>query len=204
MKTLLVIATSNKGKVKDFEGILGSDSFEYQTLKDIGFSREIEENATTFRGNAVIKAKAVAAYLKEREIPAWVLADDSGLEVFALNNEPGVLSARYAGVHGNDDLNNQLLLKNLKGVTDRRARFVCALALLHSFKSQEPFLFEGECRGQIAEETKGTNGFGYDSLFIPEGYSETFGELSFGIKKSMSHRANAIKKLFENIGILKK
>ncbi|MEE1067440.1 MAG: non-canonical purine NTP pyrophosphatase, partial [Fibrobacteraceae bacterium] len=170
-KTLLVIATGNAGKIRDFAGILGNERFDYKTLKDIGFEGDIEENADTFAGNAKIKAKAVADFLHEKKISAWVLADDSGLEVFALGGAPGVYSARYSGVHGNDLSNNELLLKNLENIEDRSARYYCALALLHSdFPEKEVQIFEGECRGRIGYEPVGTLGFGYDPLFIPDGF----------------------------------
>ncbi len=195
-KTLLVIATGNAGKIRDFAGILGSERFEYKTLKDIGFEGDIEENADTFAGNAKIKAKAVADFLHEKKISAWVLADDSGLEVFALGGAPGVYSARYSGVHGNDLSNNELLLKNLENIEDRSARYYCALALLHSdFPEKEVQIFEGECRGRIGYEPVGTLGFGYDPLFIPDGFSTTFAQMEISEKKNLSHRGNAIRKL---------
>lgn len=195
-KTLLVIATGNAGKIRDFAGILGNERFEYKTLKDIGFEGDIEENADTFAGNAKIKAKAVADFLHEKKISAWVLADDSGLEVFALGGAPGVYSARYSGVHGNDLSNNELLLKNLENIEDRSARYYCALALLHSdFPEKEVQIFEGECRGRIGYESVGTLGFGYDPLFIPDGFSTTFAQMEISEKKNLSHRGNAIRKL---------
>ena len=195
-KTLLVIATGNAGKIRDFAGILGNERFEYKTLKDIGFEGDIEENADTFAGNAKIKAKAVADFLHEKKISAWVLADDSGLEVFALGGAPGVYSARYSGVHGNDLSNNELLLKNLENIEDRSARYYCALALLHSdFPEKEVQIFEGECRGRIGYEPIGTLGFGYDPLFIPDGFSTTFAQMEISEKKNLSHRGNAIRKL---------
>jgi XTP/dITP diphosphohydrolase len=195
-KTLLVIATGNAGKIRDFAGILGTERFEYKTLKDIGFDSEIEENAETFAGNAKIKAKAVAEFLHKKNVEAWVLADDSGLEVFALNGAPGVYSARYSGEHGNDESNNELLLKNLEGIEDRSARYYCALALLHSSTpDNEPKIFEGECRGSIGREPVGTLGFGYDPLFIPNGFSTTFAQMEISEKKNLSHRGSAIRKL---------
>lgn len=196
VKTLLVIATGNSGKIRDFAGILGLENFEYKTLKDVGFEGDIEENAETFAGNAVIKVKAVAKFLSEKGISAWVLADDSGLEVFALGGAPGVYSARYAGVHGNDLSNNELLLKNLENVEDRSARYYCALALLHSESPEaEPKIFEGECRGRIGLEPVGDLGFGYDPLFIPDGFTTTFAQMEISEKKGLSHRGNAISQL---------
>ena len=134
--------------------------------------------------------------MHEKKISAWVLADDSGLEVFALGGAPGVYSARYSDVHGNDLSNNELLLKNLENIEDRSARYYCALALLHSdFPEKEVQIFEGECRGRIGYEPIGTLGFGYDPLFIPDGFSTTFAQMEISEKKSLSHRGNAIRKL---------
>lgn len=192
----LVVATGNQGKLADFRENLGFEGFEYKTLKDIGFDSEIDENALTFAGNATIKVRAVAKFLNEKGEHAWVLADDSGLEVFALGGEPGVFSARYAGHHGSDLANNLLLLKNLETVSDRSARYVCALALLHSDSpNAEPVIFEGECRGEILKAPIGEKGFGYDPLFRPLNMSRTFAQMEFSEKKNFSHRGNALRKL---------
>lgn len=192
----LVVATGNKGKLADFRENLGFEGFEYKTLKDIGFDSEIEEDALTFAGNAVIKVRAVARFLHQKGEAAWVLADDSGLEVFALGGAPGVFSARYCGRHGSDLDNNALLLKNLETASDRSARYVCALALLHSSDPEaEPLIFEGECRGEILKAPVGEKGFGYDPLFRPLGMDLTFAQMDFSEKKSFSHRGNALRKL---------
>ena len=124
MKHLFVIATASSGKIRDFAHILGTDHYEFKTLKDIGFDEEIIEDGKSFAENAIIKSSTTARWLAKRGIEATVLADDSGLEVFALNGEPGIYSARYSGGHGNDDENNNLLLKSSKGLpTARHATF---------------------------------------------------------------------------------
>lgn len=195
-KTLLVIATGNPGKIRDFAGILGSEKYEYKTLKDVGFTDDIVEDAETFAGNATIKARAVVKWLAARGVEAWVLADDSGIQVRALNGAPGVYSARYCGVHGHDEENNELLMKNLEPFEDRAARYYCALAMLHtSDPDAEPKIVEGECRGHITKNPRGTMGFGYDPLFVPDDYDKTFAELTIEEKKGISHRGNAIRKL---------
>ena len=155
MKHLFVIATGSAGKIRDFAHILGTDHYEFQTLKDIGFDGDIVEDGKTFAENAIIKSSTTACWLMERGVEATVLADDSGLEVFALNGEPGIYSARYSGGHGNDTSNNDLLLKKLEGIEDRRARYFCALSyqtisqVNGKFSISEPRIFEGECRGSI-------------------------------------------------------
>ena len=128
MKHLFVIATGSAGKIRDFAHILGTDHYEFKTLKDIGFDEEIVEDGKSFAENAIIKSSVTARWLAKRGMEATVLADDSGLEVFALNGEPGIYSARYSGVHGADLDNNNLLMKNLEGVNDRKARYFCALS----------------------------------------------------------------------------
>lgn len=195
-KTLLVIATGNPGKIRDFEGILGSEKYEYKTLKDIGFTDDIVEDGNSFAENATIKVHAVAKWLAARGVDAYVLADDSGIEVRALGGAPGIYSARYCGEHGRDNDNNELLMKNLEPFEDRAARYYCALAFLHtSTPDAEPKIVEGECRGHITRNPRGTMGFGYDPLFVPDGFDKTFAELTIEQKKSISHRGNAIRKL---------
>jgi XTP/dITP diphosphohydrolase len=137
----------------------------------------------------------------ERGIEATVLADDSGLEVFALNGEPGIYSARYSGGHGNDTSNNDLLLKKMENVEDRRARYFCALSYQTvsqvdgKFSISEPRIFEGECRGSINHTPVGDMGFGYDPLFVPDGETRTFAQMELEEKKAISHRGNAIRAL---------
>ena len=123
MKRLFVIATGSAGKIRDFAHILGTDHYEFKTLKDIGFDEDIIEDGNTFAENAIIKSNTTAQWLAKRNIEATVLADDSGLEVFALNGEPGIYSARYCGKHGDDEANNVKLMQKLEGIGDRKARY---------------------------------------------------------------------------------
>jgi XTP/dITP diphosphohydrolase len=207
MKNLFVIATASAGKIRDFAHILGTDHYEFKTLKDIGFDEEIIENGNSFAENAIIKSSTTARWLAKRNIEATVLADDSGLEVFALAGAPGIYSARYSGVHGADDDNNTLLLKNLAGISDRKARYFCALAYQTvsrngdgEFVVSEPQIFEGECRGNINYAPVGDMGFGYDPLFVPDGETRTFAQMELEEKKAISHRGNAIRALKKALG----
>ena len=207
MKHLFVIATASAGKIRDFAHILGTDHYEFKTLKDIGFDEEIIEDGNSFAENAIIKSSTTARWLAKRGIEATVLADDSGLEVFALGGAPGIYSARYSGVHGADDDNNTLLLKNLAGIEDRKARYFCALSYQTvspdasgKFVVSEPQIFEGECRGQINFAPVGDMGFGYDPLFVPDGETRTFAQMELEEKKAISHRGNAIRALKKALG----
>ncbi len=207
MKHLFVIATASAGKIRDFAHILGTDHYEFKTLKDIGFDEEIIEDGKSFAENAIIKSNTTAMWLAKRGIEATVLADDSGLEVFALDGAPGIYSARYSGGHGNDDENNTLLLKNLTGIEDRKARYFCALSYQTvspdasgKFVVSEPQIFEGECRGQINFAPVGDMGFGYDPLFVPDGETRTFAQMKLEEKKAISHRGNAIRALKKALG----
>ena len=197
MKHLFVIATGSAGKIRDFAHILGTDHYQFQTLKDIGFDGDIVEDGKTFAENAIIKSSTTARWLKDRGIEATVLADDSGLEVFALNGEPGIYSARYSGDHGNDGANNDKLLHKLEGIEDRRARYFCALSYqtVGPEGISEPRIFEGECRGTINHAPVGDMGFGYDPLFVPDGETRTFAQMELEEKKAISHRGNAIRAL---------
>jgi XTP/dITP diphosphohydrolase len=207
MKHLFVIATASAGKIRDFAHILGTDHYEFKTLKDIGFDEEIVEDGNSFAENAIIKSNTTARWLAKRGIEATVLADDSGLEVFALNGEPGIYSARYCGDHGNDGANNDKLMKKLEGIEDRRARYFCALSYQTvapdasgKFVVSEPQIFEGECRGQINYAPVGDMGFGYDPLFVPDGETRTFAQMELEEKKAISHRGNAIRALKKALG----
>ncbi len=190
---LVVIATGNPGKVREFAKAFEQADFEFKTQKDVGFSEDVDECGTTFAENARIKAVAVAKYLKTQKIMATVIADDSGLEVKALDGAPGIRSARFAGLHGDSLANNEKLLRELEGVSDRSARFVSALCIIDE-KGSEHYV-EGECRGKILEASRGTEGFGYDPLFVPEGHERTFAEMSLEEKQSFSHRGHAIENL---------
>ena len=202
MKRLFVIATGNAGKIRDFAFILGTEQNDFKTLREIGFEEDILENGNSFEENAIIKSQTVARWLAEKNTEATVLADDSGLQVFALDGEPGIYSARYAGKHGDDKANNAKLLQKLEGVKDRSARYICALSYQTviresngKFSISEPRIFEGECRGQINLAPVGDKGFGYDPLFIPNGFSKTFAQMELAEKKPISHRGNAIRAL---------
>lgn len=202
MPTRIVIASGNTHKAEEIQALLGDD-FECRTLKDYPDAPEVEEDAATFAGNAVKKALSLVDWLKHNEdfAEGWVLADDSGLEVDALDGAPGVRSARYASstTDGNspDEANNAKLLTALDGKPEhqRTARFRCVLALARAGAYGQPELFEGTCQGHIAEAPAGSEGFGYDPLFVPENFVDTFGTLGAEIKGMLSHRAAALRKL---------
>lgn len=182
----IVIATGNSHKIQEMSQILAPFGYDVHGANEFGGMPEVIEDADTFEGNARKKALEAA-----RALNRMVLADDSGLEVFALGGEPGVFSARYAGEGGNDGRNLAKLLGKLAGVADRRARFVCVVAI--ATPQGLVGTAEGEVRGVIAESAAGNGGFGYDPAFIPDGYNETFGQLPPNVKNSLSHRANALK-----------
>jgi XTP/dITP diphosphohydrolase len=182
----LVFATHNLHKLEEVKTLLHSN-ITVLSLKDINYTDEIEENETTLEGNALIKAKTIFNRIQEN-----CFADDSGLLVDALNGEPGVYSARYAGSQKNDDDNMNKLLDKLKGIENRKAQFKTILALI---LNEKEYLFEGIVHGVIAHEKKGNQGFGYDPIFIPEGFSKSFAELTSSEKSMISHRSIALKKL---------
>lgn len=187
----IIIATHNKHKLTEMARILEPMGYEVVTDRDIGIElTDVEENGETFLENARIKAESGC---RESGLPC--IADDSGLCVDALNGEPGVYSARYSGEHGNDAANNEKLLNNLKNVPDekRTARFVCAICV--SFPDGSEITAEGVCEGKIGYEYKGSNGFGYDPLFMVG--DRSFAEFSAEEKDAVSHRGNALKKLKE-------
>tara|TARA_Y100000589_G_scaffold90606_1_gene85194 strand:+ start:1208 stop:1834 length:627 start_codon:yes stop_codon:yes gene_type:complete len=202
MPKRIIIASGNTHKAEEIQTLLG-DEFECRTLKDYPNAPEVEEDAATFAGNAVKKALSLIDWLKHHEdfAEGWVLADDSGLEVDALGGAPGVRSARYASgtTEGNspDEANNAKLLTALDGKPEhqRTARFRCVLALARAGAYGQPELFEGTCEGHIAEAPTGSEGFGYDPLFVPENFVDTFGTLGAEIKGMLSHRAAALRKL---------
>ncbi len=186
----IVLATNNSHKAKEFEEILAlylGREVKIYTLKDIGFTGEIVENGKSFAENSLIKACSVAGD------GIVAIADDSGLCVNALDGEPGIYSARYAGT-GSDKDNNEKLLEKLRGVADREARFVCALACVFPEETGiNPFVSTGVCDGEILFSERGKNGFGYDPLFWLDPIGKTFAELTSDEKNRISHRANAIK-----------
>ena len=186
-KPLLLAATGNEHKLKELQEMF-RDYYTLAPMSAAGFYGPIDENASTFAGNAAIKAEAVCA---ATGFPA--IADDSGLCVEALDGEPGVLSARYAGEHGDDEANNDLLLRRTEGKEDRRARFMCALAL--KFPGKEPYIAEGSCPGTILHKRQGTGGFGYDPLFLYEPMGKTYAEMNEKEKNEISHRAMAAREM---------
>lgn len=184
--TKIVLATRNKHKIQEIKTILGDLPFEILTLNDFPDVPVLREDGATFQDNSLQKAQAV---YQHTELPA--LADDSGLEVFFLNGRPGVLSARYAGDGASDEQNNEKLLGQMRGVAPRRrhAQFRAVLTLLDE-KGVD--VTEGICPGRLAESGRGTNGFGYDPIFIPSGFSRTYAELTAEEKNQISHRARAL------------
>lgn len=184
----LVFASSNKNKIKEIQ-LLVPTSIQILSLEDIGCTEEIPETAGTIEGNAILKANYVT-----QKYGYDCFADDSGLEVDALNGEPGVFSARYAGEPKNDDNNMNKLLSNLKDKTNRKANFKTVICLNYKGKQH---LFTGIINGKIIDEKIGDNGFGYDPIFIANDYTKTFAELSIEEKSNISHRGIAVKQLIE-------
>lgn len=184
----LIFATHNPNKVKEISLKLPSN-FKIKTLDEIRLTSEIPETGKTLQENASLKSKFIFEKLSVN-----CFADDSGLEVFSLNNEPGVYSARYAGEPKNDEKNIDKLLKELKHKTDRSAQFRTVISLLLEGKE---YLFEGAIKGSIITERRGINGFGYDPIFVPEGYDKTFAEIDISEKNVISHRAIAVQKLID-------
>ena len=190
----IIIATSNEGKAKEFEQLFASFGYFIKTLNDFPEIGDVPETGTTFSENALQKATEIS-----KKLATIVLADDSGLDVDALDGRPGVYSARFAGEHGNDQKNNEKLLNELKEVPkeDRKANFHCSLVLVGPNK--EPLFVEGNVDGFILFEPKGTNGFGYDPLFYVPELDKSMGELTSEEKNKMSHRAKAIEQLKEHL-----
>lgn len=190
----LLFASSNQNKIKEVQAMMPA-GIQLYGLKDILFTEDIAETEKTIEGNAKLKAEFIFNYLKNNAAAIHVdgvFADDSGLEVDSLNGAPGVYSARYAGEPKNDANNNKKLLNELKNITKRNAQFKTVIAFVTANKTE---LFEGIIRGTIAYEPRGNEGFGYDPLFIPQGYRSTFAELDFETKNLISHRAQAVTKL---------
>ena len=187
----ILIATKNENKTRELGELLSNSSFTLKNLSKIPNISEVEETGKTFTENAVLKAALYALQTK-----MWALADDSGLEVEALGGAPGVYSARYAGELATDEERINKLLHELKSAIDeqRRAKFVCAMAVSDE-KGKIRFIAEGVCNGRIAVKPSGTNGFGYDPVFVPDGFDQTFGEISAEIKQKISHRARATAKI---------
>ena len=186
----IVLASRNKKKIAELRTLLGEyiEGIEILSLDDVGIYGEIEEDGDSFAENAMIKAKTAASsgYIG--------VGDDSGLEVYALGGAPGIYSARYAGEHGDDEANNELLLKNLEDKEDRRGAFVCTVACVFP-NGDEPITVEGRAEGEILKERAGEGGFGYDPLFYFSALGKTFAELTPDEKNAVSHRGKAIEAL---------
>ncbi len=192
----LLVATKNNGKVAELKNLSLDFPVRLRSLQEFADAAEIEETGKTFKENAVLKAQGYAL-----QTGLWSLADDSGLEVEALEGAPGIFSARYAGENATDRENIDKLLHELFKIQNKEsfARFVCAMAISDE-KGEIKFVAEGVCNGRISLEPRGNNGFGYDSIFIPAGFNETFGELSSEIKQQISHREKASWKIIQYLG----
>jgi len=183
----LLVATGNSHKTDEIRAILGED-YVVSDLKAHPDLPEVEETGTTFLENATLKAVEIS-----KQVDGLILSDDSGLEVDALGGEPGVYSSRYAGEAGNDAANNKKLLHELQGEDIRTARFRCVMVLAQD--GEVLASFDGAVEGRMLSELHGEGGFGYDPLFVPDGYDQTFSQLSEGIKNQLSHRAVAMQKV---------
>ncbi|MDQ3649416.1 MAG: RdgB/HAM1 family non-canonical purine NTP pyrophosphatase [Acidobacteriota bacterium] len=183
----LLIATHNVGKLRELASLLKDAPVRLRTLAEFPQVSSVEETGQTFAENASLKARFYATATQ-----CWTLADDSGLMVDALGGAPGVFSARHAGIAATDGQRIARLLFELEsvGATCRRARFICCVAICDP-ATGETWIFDGCCEGQISDVPRGTNGFGYDAVFVPDGYEQTFGELPEAIKQQISHRARA-------------
>jgi XTP/dITP diphosphohydrolase len=184
----LLIATGNAGKIRELTELLSNLPLRLRHLSEFPQVEEVQETGETFAANAELKAR-----LYSRQTNLLTLADDSGLEVDALGGAPGVLSARYGGAHATQAERNARLLAELSATGDaqRTARFICAIALYEP-AAQTTKIFAGTCEGRISEHPRGNGGFGYDPLFVPNGYTHTFGELPDELKQRISHRARAL------------
>jgi len=185
----LVIASNNKGKIKEISAMLGD--VKMLSLKDIGFAQEIPEPYDTFEENAHTKAKTIHEFSSKN-----VFADDSGLCVNALGGAPGVISAHYSGTR-DDEQNLQLVLDNLQWYTDRSAYYKAVICLIWEGQT---LYFTGKCHGTVIPEKRGKGGFGYDPVFVPRGYDRTFAELPLDIKNQISHRSKAMRKMIDFLG----
>lgn len=193
----IVMATNNAGKVKEMQSLFNELDIQVKALKDV-FDKpiDIEENGTTFEENAKIKAEAICEMIGQ-----VVIADDSGLEIDALNKEPGVQSARFLGHDTPYEVKNAYILELLKGQTNRTARYVCAMAL--AVPGKETVVFRETMEGEIAQEAKGTNGFGYDPIFFFPPTNKTGGEMDLAEKNLYSHRAKATRHILELVKEMK-
>lgn len=184
----LLVATRNRHKLEEIRQIFALPGLDLLAADEVpGLPEDVDEDADTFEGNARKKARELGL-----ASGLWTMADDSGLEVAALDNAPGVYSARYAGEPCSYPANNAKLLRELAGAADRRARFRCAIAL--RAPDGREWTVDGSCGGSIIHEARGANGFGYDPLFVPDGYDKTFAELDGAVKNGLSHRGHALRR----------
>ncbi|MEX1114179.1 MAG: RdgB/HAM1 family non-canonical purine NTP pyrophosphatase [Akkermansiaceae bacterium] len=188
----LILATRNAHKTAEIRAMIG-EHFEVLDVTAFPDFPEIEETGTTFLENARLKAEGIS-----QVVEGWVLSDDSGLEVDALEGAPGVWSSSFGGEEGNHEKNNSRLLAEMDGKADRRARFRCTMVLARG--GQEQANFSGTVEGRIVDALKGERGFGYDPLFIPGGHEQTFAELGDAVKNSLSHRSRALAQIVEFLG----
>jgi XTP/dITP diphosphohydrolase len=191
---VIILATNNLHKIRELKTLLALPGVEFRTLGELEGAPSLREDGSSFRDNALQKARVVNS---ATGVPS--LADDSGLEVFYLNGRPGVFSARYAGVNSTDALNNEKLLAEMRGVAPRRrrAQFRAVLAFVDGAKE---IITEGICQGTLGESERGTNGFGYDPIFIPDGFARTYAELTAEEKNRISHRSHAARRMREALG----
>ena len=189
----IVLASNNKGKIKEIKEIM--KGYNIVSMSEIGFYEDIVEDGKTFEENSMLKIKAIDKYLKQKNLDYCIMADDSGLCVDALNGEPGIYSARYAGEHGNIEACRKKLLQNMEGKTDRKAKFVCAI----TFKKDngEILVSIGETFGEITTHEIGTSGFAYDCLFYSYDLKKCFAECTDEEKDSVSHRGRALQNLIK-------
>ncbi len=185
---VIVVASGNAGKIKEFKEMLEPKGYEVKSLADFPDMKEVEENGTTFHDNAIIKAQAVTD-----QYGIMAISDDSGLEIDALDKKPGVMSARWLGHDTSYDIKNQKVLELMEGKQDRTCRYVCAIAITR--KDEEPIVFEDSVECEIAHEAKGNNGFGYDPIIYYPPFHKTMAEMSKDEKNSISHRGKAVLKL---------
>lgn len=190
----IVLATRNKGKIRELARIFAHELPEVELLGTDNFPElaDVDETEYSFEGNALLKAVAVSRFTK---LPA--IADDSGLAVDHLKGAPGIYSARYSGVHGDDEANLQKVLREMEGIANRRAQFVCAAAFVAPNGYQK--VIRAEMVGELISQPRGANGFGYDPIFVPEGFAQTTGEMAPDLKDSISHRGQAMRELAQII-----
>lgn len=190
----IVLATRNKGKIRELARIFAHELPEVELLGTDNFPdlADVDETEDSFEGNALLKAVAVSRFTK---LPA--IADDSGLAVDHLKGAPGIYSARYSGVHGDDEANLKKVLREMEGIANRRAQFVCAAAFVAPNGYQK--VIRAEMVGELISQPRGANGFGYDPIFVPEGFAQTTGEMAPDLKDSISHRGKAMRELAQII-----